>query len=109
MAIIVATLVRGANVGKYLRTSGWVHLGLHLFAFCVLGVLGQFSFRKPSRWMIALFFCLLLGFWSEGYEHLVFGSAMEYSDVMVDTAGVILGVSWVYVLRVASRRRAKRR
>jgi len=109
MAIILATLMRGAEVGKYLRTSGWLHLAVHLFVFCVLGILVQFSFRRPSWWMIAVFSCLLLGFWSEGYEHLVFGSSMEYMDVMVDTVGVILGVSWGYAFRGSSRRRARLR
>jgi len=107
MAIILATLIRGGDIGKYLRTSGWEHLAVHLFVFCVLGALGQFSFRRHSWWMIALFFCLLLGFWSEGYEHFVFGSSMEYMDVMVDTAGVILGVFGVYIFRAISRRRVK--
>ena len=89
--IILGAVFRGRTLGKHLQTSGVAHLATHLVVFAILGALLFLSYKRPAFRGYAVSFGLVLGLWTEAYEHLAFGSQMEYADVLSDAAGVLLG------------------
>ncbi len=68
-----------------------VHQGAHIAAFAVASFFVFRGTRAPQThlWLAGLLLLLAAG--TEAGEHLLFHSAMEYNDVISDTAGLFFG------------------
>ncbi len=76
---------------RVLHTSGRLHSWGHLLAFTIVGyVAGRASSTRRTR-ILVFFGALIFGFALEIGEHVVFGSGLEWKDVLVDAFGVVAG------------------
>jgi VanZ family protein len=76
---------------RALHTEGRLHVGLHLVVFSVVGFVVFHAARSRAARIAAFVGAVLFGFLIEVGEHLVYGGAMEWKDVLMDTVGVIVG------------------
>jgi hypothetical protein len=76
---------------QILHTHGRFHSWGHLVCFLVVSYIAART-TKSLRGRLVMFLCsLVLGFGIEAGERLLFKTAMEWKDVLVDAAGVIAG------------------
>jgi VanZ family protein len=98
---MTGAMIRGHRMGSALQTTGLAHVAMHFAVFAVLGLLTMFSFAARRNQFLAVLLGILLGAGTELYEHLAFGSSMEFADVLVDAAGVLLGAGVILFLRLS--------
>jgi uncharacterized membrane protein len=101
MAVAVGSFLPPADKRR-LHSEGRFHSWGHLAVFCVVGFVAART--AHSLWArIAVFSAAIaFGFAIEYGEHCVFGSPLEWKDVLVDALGVIGGT--LIAMVVAPRR-----
>ena len=80
--------VRGKRA---LHTEGRLHVSLHLAVFALVSFVAFHAARSRAARIAAFAGAVLFGFLIEEGEHLIYGGAMEWKDVLTDTMGVIVG------------------
>lgn len=77
---------------KYLlHTKGKYHSWGHLFVFIVIAFLAAQTVRSRNARLLVVLGSFLLGFGLELGEHLIYGSGLEWKDILVDAFGVCIG------------------
>jgi hypothetical protein len=77
---------------KYLlHTRGRFHFWGHLLAFFVVAYIAARISRSTYTRVLLFLGSLAFGLGIEVGEHLVFGSVLEWKDVLVDSLGVVGG------------------
>lgn len=82
---------------RRLHSGGRLHSWGHLIVFSVVGYVASRAAHSPLGRFVALGLAALFGFAVELGEHLVYGSALEWKDVLVDALGVVAGALLVAV------------
>lgn len=78
---------------RYLfQVYGFAHAALHVAVFCLAFwlIAGQ---RDRGRYALFGLGLLLTGLGIEGAQSRLYGTALEYSDVLYDAMGIALGIS----------------
>lgn len=90
------------------ETEVLVRKSAHLLLFTVLGVLAYLTARnylKNKHFLWSAIFCLLYAISDEIHQILVPGRAGLVSDVLIDTAGSILGIGILFIIFKIKRRK----
>nr|WP_281355198.1 VanZ family protein [Anaerotalea alkaliphila] len=105
-------LGRGAWLERWGIHRDLLHLGLrkgaHMFNYAVLGGLTANAFGRTTLLAggkvlaAALGFCILFAGMDEWRQTFVPGRAGAFTDVLVDTAGTVLGILLLYGIRLVS-------
>ena len=74
-----------------------VRKNAHFFAYLILGVLVSNALKSngingPKRFLIALLICVLYAISDEVHQLYVSGRAGQVKDVIIDSAGAIVGI-----------------
>ena len=95
-AIVVLSLLPDGDKSA-LHTKGRLHSPAHVFLFGLVAyAVGRIS--QSGRTRIVVFVCVLLfGLGIEVAEHLAYRAALEWKDVLVDSAGVLVGTVVAFV------------
>lgn len=77
--------------------EGYVRKAAHMTEFAILAVLiyiwlGKWQFTKKKRMLLAMLFTALYAASDETHQLFVAGRSGRITDVMIDSAGAILGV-----------------
>ena len=93
MALIAGSLLPG-NLKSVTHTEGTPHRFVHMMAFAITGALTRLTTRSwlPPALLIALGLAL------EVSQHLFYGSAFEWRDVLDDAVGVGTGILLIALL-----------
>ena len=110
LSVVVACVAFGSFLpvrGKRaLHTEGRLHVSLHMTIFALVAFVAFRAARSRTTRIAAFAGAVLFGFLIEEGEHLVYGAAMEWKDVLTDTVGVVAGT--LLALVTASRRERPR-
>jgi VanZ family protein len=74
---------------------GTLHISdkiLHFCAYLLVALLPAFGFRNPRQATRAALSMLILGFILEALQHFSPGRAVEFGDLVANTAGVTCGI-----------------
>lgn len=96
-SILPARLINGHDF------RGSVHSASHLLAFCVTMAVFSACAKTLKRTIVYALWALSLAVISEWLETVVFHSRFEWADVMLDCAGVALGLVLI-AIRVVQHR-----
>ncbi len=80
----------------------------HVILYTILGVLAYLNARRyfKKRYLcIALLFCLLYAITDELHQLFVPGRSGQFTDVLVDFAGSLFGISVLYLIYKMKRRK----
>ena len=90
------------------ETEVVVRKSAHLFLFTILGFLAYLSakiYLKNKQFLWSTIFCLAYAISDEIHQALVPGRAGLVSDVLIDMAGSIIGISLLFVIIRLKRRK----
>ena len=104
LASLLATIVIGTvsllpgDTKNALHTSHHLHSTLHVLAFALLAFIAFRGVRSTRAHFLLICAGLLLAGGTELGEHRIYGSQMEYRDIVADGLGVGLGSGLAAVL-----------
>jgi VanZ family protein len=84
-------LLPGPAVKGRFATSGPWHACAHMAAFYIAFLLIAAGSRVAKRSVVAGFFLLAFGVAIEFFQTRVYGTRIEYRDIIADTTGILLG------------------
>lgn len=80
----------------------------HAAAYFILGILSVNAFMRSSMignkaYLFSIIFCILYAISDEVHQVFVAGRGCQLQDVLIDSAGAILGVGLVWVIKSLSK------
>ena len=90
VAIVVVSFLPVAEKSS-LHTRGRLHSPGHLVAFGLVAYLVERSVWSARVRGLLVAAMIVLGFWVELGEHLMFGAAFEWKDFVLDVLGIVGG------------------
>lgn len=106
--IIMEKIIPGINNLEFESLESCIRKNAHFIAYFVLGVLTLISLKlgsvkKAALW--ALVICIAYAMSDEFHQLFVYGRSCQFSDVLIDTAGALLGILIVSITtRILARR-----
>ena len=74
------------------HTKGHLHVIGHVVAFAIVSALLYLSLPTWAPRLCAVILAILLGVCTEGGEHIVFNTPIEFTDILVDCFGTVVGI-----------------
>ncbi|MBI4856666.1 MAG: VanZ family protein [Acetobacterium woodii] len=105
---IIENFVPAINNLEFESLETCIRKNAHFIAYLVLGVLALVSLKLSNikkAALLALFICVSYAISDEFHQLFVFGRSCQFSDVLIDTAGALLGILLaITVVRILARR-----
>ena len=102
----IVAIIERLTSDIYFNESKFNHIirkNAHFFAYLILGVLVSNALKNngikgSKRFLIALVICILYAISDEIHQLFIPGRAGQVRDVMIDSAGAVVGISGYLVL-----------
>lgn len=106
--IMMENIIPGINNLEFESLESCIRKNAHFIAYLVLGTLTLISLKLSNIKKAALYafvICVLYAISDEFHQLFVHGRSCQFSDVLIDTAGALLGILIVSVTaRILARR-----
>lgn len=106
--IIMENIIPGIENLEFESLETWIRKNAHFIAYFVLGVLALLSLKLSNikkASLCAIVICISYAISDEFHQLFVFGRSCQFSDVLIDTAGALLGILLTVVIaRILARR-----
>lgn len=106
--IIIENFVPGIKNLEFESLETCIRKNAHFFAYFVLGILALISLKLSNikkATLFAFFICVFYAISDEFHQLFIFGRSCRFSDVLIDTAGTLLGILLsVVIARILARR-----
>ena len=97
---ITALSLAPIEIKNGLHTTGSLHALGHTALFAVLAIAVIPAQANQARKIIGVLTFSAFGMALEAAQHFLYGNAFEWPDVLLDSCGLILGVSFREILRM---------
>nr|WP_320025824.1 VanZ family protein [uncultured Acetobacterium sp.] len=108
LVIIIENFVPGINNLEFESLETGIRKNAHFIAYFVLGILTLLSLKLGNikkAALLALFICISYAMSDEFHQLFVFGRSCQFSDVLIDTAGALLGILLAFtIIKIMARR-----